>query len=123
MVTSTHSHLLFFTNKGKVYRRKCYELPETSRTAKGMAIVNLLQLDAGEKVSGVFPITDFSDDKMLVIATKNGFIKKTPVSAFKNIRQSGLIAIGLREGDELIGVLETSGSDDADPRHGTRACL
>ena len=111
MVTSTHSHLLFFTNKGKVYRRKCYELPETSRTAKGMAIVNLLQLDAGEKVSAVFPIANFDDDKMLVIATKNGFIKKTPVSAFKNIRQSGLIAIGLREDDELIGVLETSGSD------------
>ncbi|MDD5017189.1 MAG: DNA gyrase subunit A [Eubacteriales bacterium] len=112
MVTSTHSHLLFFTNMGKVYRRKCYELPETGRTAKGMAIVNLLQLDAGEKVSAVFPITDFNDDTMLVIATKNGFIKKTPVSAFKNIRQSGLIAIGLREDDELIGVLETSGSDE-----------
>ena len=112
MVTSTHSHLLFFTNMGKVYRRKCYELPETGRTAKGMAIVNLLQLDAGEKVSGVFPITDFTDDTMLVIATKNGYIKKTPVSAFKNIRQSGLIAIGLREEDELIGVLETSGNDE-----------
>ena len=111
MVTSTHSHLLFFTNMGKVYRRKCYELPETSRTAKGMAIVNLLQLDPGEKVSAVFPITDFNDDSMLVIGTRNGFIKKTPVSAFKNIRQSGLIAIGLRDGDELVGVLETSGSD------------
>ena len=111
MVTSTHSHLLFFTNMGKVYRRKCYELPETSRTAKGMAIVNLLQLDPGEKVSGVFPISDFDSDKMLVIATRNGFIKKTLVSAFKNIRQSGLIAVGLRESDELIGVLETSGSD------------
>ncbi len=112
MITSTHSHLLFFTNKGKVYRRKCYELPETSRTAKGMAIVNLLQLDAGEKVSAVFPISDFNEDTMLVIATKNGFIKKTRVSEFKNIRQSGLIAIGLREGDELIGVLETSGNDE-----------
>lgn len=112
MVTSTHSHLLFFTNKGKVFRRKCYELPETSRTAKGTAIVNLLQLDAGEKVSAVFPISEFGDDNMLVIATKNGFIKKTSVGAFKNIRQTGLIAIGLREGDELIGVLETSGSDE-----------
>ncbi len=112
MVTSTHSHLLFFTNKGKVFRRKCYELPETSRTAKGTAIVNLLQLDAGEKVSEVFPISEFSEDAMLVIATKNGFIKKTSVSAFKNIRQTGLIAIGLREDDELIGVLETSGSDE-----------
>ena len=112
MVTSTHAHLLFFTNMGKVYRRKCYELPETSRTAKGTAIVNLLQLDAGEKVSAVFPITDYSDDTMLVIATQNGFIKKTPISEFKNIRQSGLIAIGLRDGDELIGVLETSGDDE-----------
>lgn len=112
MVTSTHSHLLFFTNKGKVFRRKCYELPETSRTAKGTAIVNLLQLDAGEKISAVFPIAEFGDDNMLVIATKNGFIKKTSVGAFKNIRQTGLIAIGLREGDELIGVLETSGSDE-----------
>ena len=113
MVTSTHSNLLFFTNTGRVYRRKCYMLPETSRTAKGMAIVNLLQLGPGEKVSAVFPVTGTTDDAtMLVIATKNGYIKKTPVSAFKNIRQSGLIAIGLREGDELIGVLETSGSDE-----------
>ena len=112
MVTSTHSHLLFFTNKGKVFKRKCYELPETSRTAKGTAIVNLLQLDAGEKVSEVFPISQFSEDAMLVIATKNGFIKKTTVGAFKNIRLTGLIAIGLREDDELIGVLETSGSDE-----------
>lgn len=112
MVTSTHAHLLFFTNQGRVYRRKCYDLPETGRMAKGMAIVNLLQLDAGEKVSAVFPIIDFSDDTMLVIATKNGFIKKTSVSAFKNIRQSGLIAVGLRDGDELISVRETSGKDE-----------
>jgi DNA gyrase subunit A len=112
MVTSTHSHLLFFTNKGKVFRRKCYELPETSRTAKGTAIVNLLQLEAGEKVSEVFPISEFNEDAMLVIATKKGFIKKTSVSAFKNIRLTGLIAIGLREDDELIEVLETSGSDE-----------
>ncbi len=113
MVTSTHSNLLFFTNQGRVYRRKCYELPETGRTAKGMAIVNLLQLDAGEKISAVFPVSNTPDDgTMLVIATRNGFIKKTPLSEFKNIRQNGLIAIGLREGDELIGVLETSGKDE-----------
>lgn len=113
MVTSTHSNLLFFTNQGRVYRRKCYELPEASRTAKGMAIVNLLQLDAGEKISAVFPVSNTPDDgTMLVIATKNGFIKKTPLSEFNNIRKSGLIAIGLREDDELIGVLETSGSDE-----------
>ena len=112
IVTSTHSNLLFFTNMGKVYRRKCYELPETGRTAKGMAIVNLLQLDAGEKISAVLPVSDFDSGKMLVLATKNGFIKKTAVGEFKNIRQSGLIAVSLREGDELIGVLETSGKDE-----------
>ncbi len=112
MVTSTHSNLLFFTNKGKVYRRKCYHLPETGRTAKGMAIVNLLSLEAGEKVSAALPVRDFENDAMLVLATKKGLIKKTHISEFKNIRQSGIIAIGMREDDELIGVLETSGSDN-----------
>ncbi len=112
MVTSTHSNLLFFTNKGKVYRRKCYDLPETGRTAKGMAIVNLLQLDADEKVSAVLAARSYDSTAMLVLATKNGFIKKTRVSEFRNIRQNGLIAIGMREGDELIGVLETNGTDN-----------
>ncbi|MFA5674953.1 MAG: DNA gyrase subunit A [Christensenellales bacterium] len=112
IITSTHSQLLFFTNMGKVYRRKCYELPETGRTAKGIAIVNLLSLDAGEKVSAVFPVMEADEDTMLALVTKNGIIKKTSASAFKNIRQSGLIAIGLRDGDELIGVLLTSGSDE-----------
>jgi DNA gyrase subunit A len=112
MVTSTHSTLLFFTNMGKVYKCRCYDLPETGRTAKGTAIVNLLNLDGGEKVSAVFPMTDFGEDTMLVIATRDGYIKKTPASEFSNIRQNGLIAIGLREGDELIGVLETSGKDE-----------
>lgn len=112
LITSTHSQLLFFTNMGKVYRRKCYALPETGRTAKGIAIVNLLSLDAGEKVSAVFPVMETDEDTMLTMVTKNGIIKKTSVSAFKNIRQSGLIAVGLRDGDELIGVLLTSGSDE-----------
>ena len=112
MVTSTHSNLLFFTNKGRVFRRKCYELPETGRQAKGTAIVNLLNLDGGEKVSAVFPAAGLNVEKMLVIVTRDGYIKKTQVSEFANIRQNGLIAIGLREGDELIGVLETSGSDE-----------
>lgn len=112
MVTSTHSNLLFFTNQGRVYRRKCYDLPETGRTTKGMAIVNLLQLDAGEKVSAVLPVSDLQNDAMLVLATKKGLIKKTHISEFKNIRQSGLIAIGMREDDELIGVLETTGKDN-----------
>jgi DNA gyrase subunit A len=112
MVTSTHANLLFFTNRGKVYRRKCYDLPETGRTAKGMAIVNLLQLDADEKVSAVLAARNYDSTAMLVLATKNGLIKKTQVSEFKNIRQSGLIAISMREGDELIGVMETTGSDN-----------
>lgn len=112
IVTSTHANLLFFTNKGKVYRRKCYDLPETGRTAKGMAIVNLLQLDADEKVSAVLAARNYDSNAMLVLATKNGIIKKTQVSEFRNIRQNGLIAISMREGDELMGVLETTGSDN-----------
>ncbi len=112
LITSTHSQLLFFTNMGKVYKRKCYALPETGRTAKGIAIVNLLSLDPGEKVSAVFPLLEEDDNTMLSLITKDGIIKKTAVSAFKNIRQSGLIAIGLRENDELIGVLLTSGNDE-----------
>jgi len=112
IVTSTHSTLLFFTNRGKVYKCRCYDLPETGRTAKGTAIVNLLNLDAGEKVSAVFPATGLNVEKKLVIVTRDGYIKKTQVSEFANIRQNGLIAIGLREGDELEGVLETSGHDN-----------
>jgi len=112
IVTSTHSTLLFFTNRGKVYKCRCYDLPETGRTAKGTAIVNLLNLDAGEKVSAVFPATGLNVEKKLVIVTRDGYIKKTRVSEFANIRQNGLIAIGLREGDELVGVLETSGHDN-----------
>jgi len=112
IVTSTHSTLLFFTNRGKVYKCRCYDLPETGRTAKGTAIVNLLNLDAGEKVSAVFPATGLNVEKKLVIVTRDGYIKKTQVSEFANIRQNGLIAIGLREGDELVGVLETSGHDN-----------
>ncbi|MGI5918236.1 MAG: DNA gyrase subunit A, partial [Christensenellales bacterium] len=112
IVTSTHSTLMFFTNRGKVYKCRCYNLPETSRTAKGMAIVNLLNLDAGEKVSAVFPATGLNVEKKLVIVTRDGYIKKTKVSEFANIRQNGLIAIGLREGDELVSVLETSGHDN-----------
>ena len=112
MVTSTHSTLLFFTNRGKVYKCRCYDLPETGRTAKGTAIVNLLNLDGGEKVSAVFPATGLDAEKKLVIVTRDGYIKKTQLSEFANIRQNGLIAIGLREGDELVGVLETSGHDN-----------
>ena len=110
-VTSTHNQLLFFTNKGKVYMKKCYQIPEEGKQAKGMAIVNVLSLDADEKVSAVFPISDFDDESNLVMITRMGIIKKTPLSYYTNIRQSGLIAMGIREGDELMGVLKTSGSD------------
>ncbi len=109
--TSTHNYLLFFTTKGKVYMKKCYQIPEAGRVAKGMAIVNLLSLDADEKVSAVFPIANFEDASNLVMITREGIIKKTQISAFSNIRQNGLIAIAIREGDELIGVLKTSGKD------------
>ncbi|MBQ4062292.1 MAG: DNA gyrase subunit A [Christensenellaceae bacterium] len=111
-VTSTHNELLFFTTRGKVFMKKCYEIPEASRIAKGTAIVNLLQLDAGEKISAVFPLTEFEDAKNLVLVTKKGVIKKSALSEYKNIRQSGLLAIALREDDELISVLRTSGEDN-----------
>ncbi len=109
-VTSTHNQLLFFTNKGKVYMKKCYQIPESSRTAKGTAIVNLLNLDADEKVSAVFPVSDLEKDTNLVCITKGGIIKKTPFSEYQNIRQNGLRAVNLREDDELIAVMETDGS-------------
>ncbi len=109
--TSTHNYLLFFTTKGKVYVKKCYQIPEAGRTAKGMAIVNLLSLESSEKVSAVFPVEKFEDDSSLVMVTRQGVIKKTAMSAFSRIRQNGLIAIAIREGDELISVLRTHGDD------------
>jgi DNA gyrase subunit A len=111
-VTSTHNQLLFFTNRGKVYMKKCYQIPESSRTAKGTAIVNLLDLDADEKISAVFPVEDLEKDTNLVIVTKGGIIKKTPFQEYQNIRQSGLRAVNLREGDELIAILETDGAQE-----------
>ena len=110
-VTSTHDTLLFFTNLGKVYSAKAYEIPEAQRQAKGRAIINLLQLSLGEKVNTIIPMK--SDDKgNLIMATKLGLIKKTPLSEYENIRKGGKIAIKLLEGDELIGVAITSGRDD-----------
>ena len=109
--TSTHNYLLFFTTKGKVYVKKCYQIPEAGRTAKGMAIVNLLSLESGEKVSAVFPVEQFEDDSSLVMVTRQGVIKKTAMSAFSRIRQNGLIAIAIREGDELVQALTTHGSE------------
>lgn len=102
-VTSTHDTILFFTNKGRVYSKKAYEIQEGKRQSKGQAIINILQLEAGERVSAVFPIKDIQDDFYIVLATKNGIIKKMKSDIFQNIRPSGIIAITLMEDDELIG--------------------
>ena len=112
ITTQTHSRLLFFTNKGRVYRLNAYEIPEAKRQAKGTAIVNLLQLNSDEKIATMISIDDNSDAEYLLLATKNGIVKKTKREEFKNINKSGLIAIGLREDDELIGVRVTDGSED-----------
>ena len=112
-VTSTHNNIMFFTNTGKVFRLKTYELPEASRTAKGTAIVNLLQLAQGEKIAAVMPVEKFEDDSVYVLmATKNGLIKKTPLAEYSNIRKTGIQAITLKEDDELIDVRLTDGTND-----------
>lgn len=103
-MVSTHDYILFLTNTGRIYKLKGYEIPEAGRTARGMAIVNLLQLQPGEKISAMVQMREFEDDKYLIMATKNGTIKKTPINAYTNIRKSGIQAITLREGDELIDV-------------------
>ena len=115
-VTSTHSYIMFFTNKGRAFRIKCYSIPEAGRTAKGTPIVNLLQLQTGEFVTAAFPIgkelVTEEEESYLVLCTRNGVIKKTPLSDFTNIRKGGIIAQNLREGDELISVNRSSGSDE-----------
>jgi DNA gyrase subunit A len=112
-VSSTHDYLLFFTNRGKVYRLKVYELPEASRTAKGRALVNLLPLREGERVQSVLATRDFSEGKYLVFATRNGQVKKTEFGAYNTpIKADGIIAINIRDDDELIAVRRTSGNDD-----------
>ena len=110
--TSTHDTVLFFSNKGKLYRLRGYEIPEAGRTAKGTAIVNLLSLDAGEKISAVIPISDFEEGKYLLMATKNGLIKKTPLQEYNSSRKTGLLAINLKDDDELIDVRLTDGEDN-----------
>lgn len=110
--TTTHSRLLFFTNKGRVFRLNAYEIPEGKRQAKGTAIVNLLQLGPNEKIATLLAIDEKDENKYLLLATKNGIVKKTNREEFKNINKSGLIAIGLREDDELIGVKVTDGNKD-----------
>ena len=109
---STHDTILFFTNKGKLYHLRGYEIPEAGRTAKGTAIVNLLSLDAGEKVSAVIPIQNFAEGKYLLMATKNGLIKKTALKEYDSTRKTGLQGITLKEDDELIGVRLTDGQDN-----------
>jgi DNA gyrase subunit A len=112
-VSSTHDYLLFFTNRGKVYRLKVYELPEASRTAKGRALVNLLPLREGERVQSVLATRDFNEGKYLVFATRNGLIKKTEFGAYNTpIKADGIIAINIRDDDELIAVRRTGGHDD-----------
>ena len=110
--TTTHSRLLFFTNKGRVFRLDAYEIPEGKRQAKGTAIVNLLQLGPNEKIATLIPIDGSDENKYLLLATKNGIVKKTMREEFKNINKSGLIAIGLREDDELIDVRLTDGNKE-----------
>ncbi len=109
---STHDTVLFFSNQGKVYRLRGYEVPEAGRTAKGTAIVNLLSLNAGEKISAVIPISNYAEGKYLLMATKNGTIKKTALNEFSSVRKSGLIAINLKEEDTLIDVKLTDGEDN-----------
>lgn len=111
-VSSTHAYILFFTNAGKMYRIKAYEIPEAGRQAKGTAIVNLLQLDPGEKVSAILPIREYSDDEYLIMATRQGVIKKTALTEYQNAPKAGKIAINLDEGDELINVMRTKGDGD-----------
>jgi len=110
--TTTHNYIMFFTNKGKVYRIKAYEIPEAKRQAKGTAIVNLLQLDNDEKVTAIIPLKDFEETAYLVLATKDGIIKKTELSQYDSSRKTGLIAINLKDGDELIEVMKTDGKQD-----------
>lgn len=108
--TNSHHFLLFFTNKGKVYRLKAYEVPELSRTARGTPVINLIQIEQDEIVSAVIPVENFEKGKYLFFATKQGIVKKTPIDDYVNIRKVGLIAINLREDDELIGVRLTDGN-------------
>ena len=112
MMTTSHHYLMFFTNTGRVYRLKAYEIPECSRTARGTAIVNLLQLQPDEKITSMIPIKEYSDSQYLFMATKNGIVKKTKITDYENIRKTGLAAINLREDDRLIEVKLTDNSED-----------
>ena len=111
-VTTTHHYLMFFTNKGRVLRLKVHQIPESSRTAKGNAIINLLNITGDEKVTAIIPIKEYDADKFLFVATKNGIVKKSSLDSYDSPRKDGLIAVNLDEGDELIGVRLTNGEED-----------
>ncbi|MFV0465790.1 MAG: DNA gyrase subunit A [Lachnospiraceae bacterium] len=112
LMTTTHHYMMFFTNTGKVYRLKAYEIPEASRTARGTAIINLLQLLPEEKITAVIPLREYEEGNYLFMATKNGIVKKTPITDYANVRKNGLVAINLREEDELIEVKMTDSTKD-----------
>ncbi len=112
LMTTTHHYLMFFTNMGKVYRLKAYEIPEAGRTARGTAIINLLQLQAGEKITAVLSLKDYSQGQYLFMATKSGVVKKTPIQDYANVRKTGLAAISLKDDDELIEVKFTDNKKD-----------
>ncbi|NCC16150.1 MAG: DNA gyrase subunit A [Clostridia bacterium] len=111
-LSSTHDTILFFTDRGRVYRMKGYEIPEAGRTARGMAIVNLLEIAPGESITAIIPVKEFKEDEYLVMITKQGIIKKTEMTSFANIRKGGLIAVNLREDDSLISVMTTNGENE-----------
>ena len=110
--TSTHDYLLFFTNKGKVYQKKGYVIPEYGRTAKGLPIVNIIDIAQDEEISAIIPVSKFNEEEFLFFATRQGVVKRTTLSVFANIRTNGLIALTLKEDDELIGVVKTDGTND-----------
>jgi DNA gyrase subunit A len=112
LMTTTHHYIMFFTNKGRVYRLKAYEIPESGRTARGTAIINLLQLLPEERITAIIPLKEYQDNKFLFMATKKGIVKKTPIKDYANIRKSGLQAINLREDDDLIEVKTTNNKRD-----------
>ncbi|MEJ7721746.1 MAG: DNA gyrase C-terminal beta-propeller domain-containing protein [Ilumatobacteraceae bacterium] len=110
--TTAHAHLLFFSNLGKVYRLRAMDIPERDRTAKGMPIVNLLPLQPSEQIQAIIDTRDFAGERFLFFATRKGVVKKTSFDAYDSSRRDGLIALNLRDGDELVKVIETGGSDD-----------
>ncbi len=112
LMTTSHHYLMFFTNKGRVYRIKAYEIPEASRTSRGTAIINIIPLQPDEKITAMIPIKEYEDNKYLFMATRNGIVKRTPIKDYENIRKNGLAAISLREDDKLIEVKVTDNTED-----------